>query len=175
MALEPPYQYGHLNEHPMYPIGIPPIPPPQYLITSQKPSTLTYESATVVKKKNQYFKKNCHVFLLNLVVLDYHHLETHVQSPYSYIYRSKKRDFPRINKKNTYQHGVSLSRVKINLIEKKLYGFLQHLLVYFYILWLQRHYFTNGGTTLISANIHTIIQKILYQIIYFKKLAGMNN
>lgn len=155
MALEPPYQYGHLNEHPMYPIGIPPIPPPQYLITSQKPSTLTYESAIVVKKKNQYFKKNCHAFLLILVVLDYHHLETHVQSPYSYIYRSKKRN----NKKNTYQHGVSLSRVKINLIEKKLYGFLQHLLVYFYILWLQRHYFTNGGTTLISANIDTIIQK----------------
>lgn len=77
-TLEPPYQYGHLNEHPMYPIGVPPIPPPKYLIVSQKPSTLTYEYL-------------CHVFLLILVVLDYsyHHLETHGQSPYSYVYRSK--------------------------------------------------------------------------------------
>lgn len=75
----------------------------------------------------------------------------------------------------TYQHGVSLSRFKINFIEKYSDGFLQHLLVYFYILWLQWHYFTNRCTTLIFTKIDTIIQTIFYQIIYSKNLqVGMN-
>lgn len=106
-------------------------------------------------------------------MLNNHHLETHEKSPYSYIYRSKKQDFHALIR--TYQHGVSLSRFKINFIEKYSDGFLQHLLVYFYILWLQWHYFTNRCTTLIFTKIDTIIQTIFYQIIYSKNLqVGMN-